>query len=262
MKTVLITGASSGIGEAFAKELGKSKTNLVLVARSEEKLQQLAQSLREQYAIQVEVIVQDLVEPNAASKIFEAVQQKQMIIDGLINNAGFGDYNAFHNSSRQKLLEMIQLNVLALVDLTYQFLPGMQAQASGTIINISSIAGFIPIPYMSVYAATKAFVISFSQSLWAENKDTGVDVLVVCPGPTETQFFDRAGFAKPGNNDSNSPSITTPEQVVQETLEALKRKKITVVTGGIQTKIITNIPRFCPRKLLVSMIEKQFRPKG
>ncbi|HEY9598256.1 MAG TPA: SDR family NAD(P)-dependent oxidoreductase, partial [Cyanophyceae cyanobacterium] len=138
MSTALITGASSGIGAAFAQALAMRQMNLVLVARSKDKLDALAQELQEQYSIQAEVLIQDLTTPDAATHIFETLTHKKIAIDLLINNAGFGDYGSFHESSRTKQLEMIQLNITALVDLTYQFLPQMQERGSGCIINVSS----------------------------------------------------------------------------------------------------------------------------
>ena len=146
MQTALITGASSGIGKVFAQELAARQVDLVLVARSEAKLQQLAAQLREQFGVQVQVLVQDLIEPGAATRVFEAVTESGWVIDLLVNNAGFGDYGEFAERSRSRYLEMIQLNVMSLVDLTHQFLPGMQQRRSGTIINVSSIAGFQPCP--------------------------------------------------------------------------------------------------------------------
>jgi short-subunit dehydrogenase len=262
MSTALITGASSGIGAVFAQALAKRQTNLVLVARSQDKLNQLAQQLQEQYPIQVEVLVQDLTGPDAAKSVFEAVTQKNITIDLLINNAGFGTYGSFSESSLPKQLEMIQLNIMALVDLTYQFLPQMQQRGSGAIINLSSIAGFQPLPYMSVYAATKAFVLSFSEALWAENQEKGVKVIAVCPGPTKTNFFDIAGFEELATGSRENQRSATPESVVRDALKALEGQSSTVVTGGLPNQIIVNLPRFLRRDTLVKLVEQQFRPKN
>jgi short-subunit dehydrogenase len=154
MATALITGASSGIGAAFAKALATRQTNLILVARSKDKLDSLAKQLQEQHQIQVEVLGQDLALPGAATSVFEAVTQKNIAIDLLINNAGFGDYGSFSESSLAKQLEMIQVNISALVELTYRFLPGMQQRGSGAIVNVSSIAGFQPLPYRNALYPT------------------------------------------------------------------------------------------------------------
>ena len=258
MTTALITGASSGIGAAFAEELAKRKTNLVLVARSEDKLSKLAQQLQEQFGINAEVIVQDLTLPSAGQFVLDTIAQKELTIDLLINNAGFGDYGAFVDRPLSKQMEMIQLNITAVVELTGLFLPQMKQRGTGGIINISSIAGFQPLPYMSIYAATKAFVLNFTEALWAENKDSGVNILALCPGPTESQFFKIAEFPQSftGKNGSN---LTPAEDVVKEALKALEKNQSTIVTGGIGNQLLVNVPRFTPRDWLVSAVEKQFK---
>ncbi len=258
MKTALITGASSGIGQVFAQELAQSKTNLVLVARREDKLKEIAKNLAEKFKIQVDIFVQDLTDTNAAQNVFNFVNNKGIKIDLLINNAGFGDYGAFVERERERQLQMIQLNVLALVDLTYQFLPGMRERKSGEIINLASIAAFQPLPYLAVYAATKSFVLSFSEALWAENNIYGVKILAVCPGPTETEFFQEAKFPK-GFESANPNSYTSPEEVVKESLKALAENKANIVTGGWKNQIIVNMSRFLPRETLVNTIEKQLK---
>ena len=257
MPTTLITGASSGIGKAFAQELAANKNDLIIVARSEEKLNQLASKLQEQHKIQVEVIVKDLTEPSATQEVFERIQSKGIAVDTLINNAGFGDYGEFADTDGERQIKMVQLNIIALMDLTHKFLPQMRQRLSGNIINISSIAGFQPIPYISVYAATKAFVLSFSEALWAENRQYGVRVLVVCPGPTETNFFNEANF--PNSLAAKNNKVSTPEEVVRDALKALKEDKSTVVSGSSLSKVIVNMPRFLPRETLVNILEKQFK---
>ena len=257
MKTALITGASSGIGETFARELASRKTNLVLVARSQDKLEQLAMELATEHQVKADVIVKDLTEPAAGQAVFDRVKAQDLSIDLLINNAGFGDYGTFSDRPLSKQMAMVQLNIMVLVELTGIFLPLMQQQGNGGIINISSIAGFQPLPYMSVYAATKAFVLNFTEALWAENKNSGVNILAVCPGPTESEFFERADFpdtfagATPG-------SMTKREAVVKEALKAMDKQQSTVVTGGLSNQLLVNVPRFVPRDWLVSAVEKQF----
>ncbi|KJH72495.1 SDR family NAD(P)-dependent oxidoreductase [Aliterella atlantica] len=252
MKTALITGASAGIGENFAQELAKQQMNLVLVARSEQKLQSLAQELRSRYNIQVDTIIQDLTAPNAAKTVFDTVNQKGITIDLLINNAGFGGYGDFVEQDGEKQVKIVQLNVLALVDLTHHFLPGMRDRRSGAIINLASTAGFQPMPYFSVYAASKAFVLSFSEALWAENQRYNVKVLAVCPGPTDTSFFQDAKFPEflakvaQANN-------TSKEVVVRESLQALDNNQSTVVPGDIRNHLVANIHRFLPREALTNL---------
>ncbi|OKH25592.1 oxidoreductase [Hydrococcus rivularis NIES-593] len=258
MKTALITGASSGIGAAFARELAARKTDVVLVARSEEKLAQLAKQLQEQFQVRSEVIVQDLTAPGATQSVADAISEKGLTIDLLINNAGFGDYGAFVDTDLQRQVEMIQLNITTLVELTYRFLPGMKQRGSGGVINVSSIAGFQPLPYLSVYAATKAFVLNFSEALWAENQGTGVRILALCPGATESEFFKVAKFPSSFAG-KNGNRYTPAEEVVRDALKALEQNQSHIVTGGVGNKLMVNLSRFFPRDWLVSAVEKQFR---
>ena len=257
MKTALITGASTGIGVVFARQLAQRQMELILVARSRDKLEQLAAELEEQYGVKVTVIVQDLTVAGAGKLVYDTVNQKGINVDLLVNNAGFGDYGAFSERDLARQLEMIQLNNLVLVELSHYFLRPMLAGAGGAIINVASIAGFQPLPYLSVYAATKAFVLSFSESLWAENKDKGVEILALCPGPTESNFFEVARFPRAfmGKNGR----LDSAEVVVQEALTALANKRLNVVAGKFANKIIVNLPRFLPRSWIVSLIEKQFK---
>ncbi|MEA5505507.1 SDR family oxidoreductase [Halotia wernerae UHCC 0503] len=257
MPTALITGASSGIGKAFAQELAVRQTNLVLVSRSEEKLHQLAKQLQDKYKIQVDVIVKDLTESNASDVIFDATKNKNLTIDLLINNAGFGDYGDFAESNRERQIQIVQLNVLALVDLTHKFLPLMRQRRFGSIINLSSITAFQPMPYLSVYAASKAFILSFSQALWAENRSYGVRVLVACPGPIETNFFAEANFPPALAGSTNQ--MFTSEEVVRASLKALENGQPTLVIGDTNTQIRALLAQLVPRKILLTMLAKQFK---
>ena len=259
IKTALVTGASSGIGAEFARQLAAKKIDLVLVARSEDKLQELAAQLRSQQGIQTHIMAQDLTAPQAGSTIFEKIQDRGLNIDLLVNNAGFGDYGHFSDRPLAKQLSMIQLNVNVLVELTGLFLPAIKRRGAGGIINISSIAGFQPVPKMSVYAATKAFVLNFTEALWAENKDTGVKILAVCPGPTESEFFKAAEFPISLMQQNNkSVKLASNTEVVAEALKALENKQSNVVTGGFINQFIVNLPRFFPRGILVRQLAKIF----
>lgn len=257
MSTALITGASSGIGKAFAQELAARKTNLVLVARSEDKLNQLAKELKEKYKVQVDVIPKDLTEHNAAAGVFDATKTKGLTIDLLINNAGFGYYGDFAESDGERQVKIVQLNILALVDLTHKFLPIMRQRRSGSIINVSSITGFQPIPYLSVYAASKAFIVSFSEALWAENRQYGVRVLVTCPGPIETNFFAEANF--PPALAGSTEKVYSSEEVVRESLKALEEWQPTVIIGDVATQIRSTLARLVPRKVLLNILAKRFK---
>lgn len=258
MKTALITGASSGIGAEFARQLAAKKLDLVLLARSQDKLDHLAAELRQQHNIQADVIVQDLAEPGASFSVARQVEELGMVIDLLVNNAGFGTYGPFAESVLERQTSMIQLNTSALVELTHVFLPTMLERRQGGIINVSSIAAFQPMPYWSVYAASKAFVLSFSEALWAEIKETGVKVLALCPGPTESQFFEVADL--PSNSEmSGLNQLESAENVVKSALAALESGQPNTVTGGLMTQVIANLPRLLPRDVLVGIVEKQFR---
>ncbi|MBD2776546.1 SDR family NAD(P)-dependent oxidoreductase [Iningainema tapete] len=259
MSTALITGASSGIGKAFALELAARNTNLVLVSRAEEKLHQLAKQLQEKYKIQVDVIAKDLTEAGAAGEVFDATQEKGLTIDLLINNAGFAEYGDFAKADGERQIKIVQLNILALVDLTHKFLQEMRQRGEGSIINVSSLTAFQPMPYISVYGASKAFIVNFSQALWAENRHYGIRVLVTCPGPVETNFFTEAHF--PPALAAKTNKISTCEQVVRETLKALARGDSIVVIGGITTHLITKLSPFVPRQTLLYFLEKQFKVK-
>ena len=186
-KTALITGASSGIGLELAKIFAGDKHDLVLVARSGDKLNELATELRKEN-ISVEVIVADLSLPNAAEDLFNAVQQKNIIIQFLVNNAGFGDFGFFTEANWKKTERMINVNITALTHLTHLFLPSMIKNGYGRILNLASTAAFQPGPLMSVYYATKAYVLHFSEAIGNELKDTGVKVTALCPGATESGF--------------------------------------------------------------------------
>jgi short-subunit dehydrogenase len=258
MQTALITGASLGIGAAFAQELAARQTNLILVARSEDKLQQQAENLQTKFGIQVKVIVQDLTQLDASSQIFELV--KGEAIDLLVNNAGIGDYGPFAERSLERQSAIVKLNILALVEMTHLFLPGMQQRGSGGIINLSSISAFQSIPYLAAYAASKAFVLHFSEALWAENKAKGVQVMALCPGPIHTGFFAQAEME--GNTRLMArQSYEDPEDVVKKALKALAEGRSNLVTGGLRNHAIVNANRLAPRELLVRALEKEFRPR-
>jgi uncharacterized protein len=246
-KTALITGASSGIGAAFARALAKQGTNLILVARSEDKLRDLATTLTNQYPIRADVLSADLSRPEARQELFAATQQLAHPIDILINNAGFATYGSFDNLDPEREQQEILLNVAAVVDLTHRFLPAMLVRHSGSIINVASTAAFQPTPYMAVYGASKAFVLSFSEALWAEYRSKGIRVLALCPGPTSTDFFNVVG-----TEDAALGSKETPEKVVQVALQALKRGRPSVISGRRNT-LMANSVRFVPRAMVARM---------
>ena len=215
MNTTLITGASSGIGAAFASKLAARGRNVLLVARSEDKLIALCNELGRLTSIRAQYVALDLQQPEAAAQLFEETKKRELEIEMLINNAGFGSMGDFAKLDLDRELEIIQLNIRALVDLTYRFLQPMRDRKRGTIINVASTAGFQAVPYMATYAASKAFVLSFSEALWYENRLHGVHVMALCPGVTETNFFDASGIDRPPMR-----TIETPEEVVETALRA------------------------------------------
>jgi uncharacterized protein len=250
----LVTGASSGIGEAFARELARRGADLVLVARSRDKLTALGAELNRSCGVAADVAVADLARPSAAVDLAAELSGRDLQIDILVNNAGFGLFAPLDQADGAALSDMVQLNVAALVDLTRLYLPGMLDNDRGAIINVGSTAGFQPVPYMAVYGATKAFVLSFTEALWAETRGTGVRVTALCPGSTDTGFFDVAG------EDAQVGRRVSPERVVHAALRALDRRRSTVVTGGAGNWLLTNSPRLAPRQVVARMAERTMRP--
>lgn len=251
MTTALITGASAGIGAAFARTLAARQIDLVLVARSQDKLQALADSLKHQYSIQVDIIAQDLTDADATERIYQGVQQLGRSVDLLVNNAGIGDYGDFAESDRDYQIKIVQLNVATTVDLTHRFLPGMRQRRTGGVINLSSVAAFQSMPYFSIYAATKAFILSFSEALWAENRSYGVHVLAVCPGPAGASFFKQAGFP-PFLVDVAAKIETSAETVARDALKAFDKRESIVIPGHPLNPILATLPRFLPREAVAN----------
>lgn len=227
MKVTLITGASSGIGEAFARRLAAEKHDLVLVARTEKKLHELCDELMLKHRITAHYVVLDLAEPNADLKLFEETERHGFEVEWLINNAGFGSVGDFSKLDIDRELQMIELNVSALVAITHAYLPKMRERKSGKIINVSSAAGFQPLPFMATYAATKAFVTSFSEAIAEENRPFGIQVLALCPGSTKTNFFAASNIDRP----MQIKGQQTAEEVVETALDAVKSGRAKVVSG-------------------------------
>ncbi|WP_193197424.1 SDR family NAD(P)-dependent oxidoreductase [Nostoc sp. MG11] len=250
-KTALITGASGGIGYEFAKLFARDGYNLVLVARSEDKLTQIAQELTNKSGVKVEIIVKDLSEPTAPEEIFTKVQQAAIKVDVLVNNAGFGTYGFFHETDITTELEMLQVNVVSLSHLTKLFLKDMVKQGYGKILNVSSGAAFQPGPLMAVYYATKAYVLSFSEAIANELEGTGVTVTVICPGATASGFQQRAAMEE--SKLVASQKIMDAETVAKIGYRGLMSNK-TVVIPGLKNKLFAEAVRFIPRKMVVKMV--------
>jgi len=255
MNTTLITGASSGIGAAFARKLAARGRNVLLVARSEDKLIALCNELGRLTSIRAQYLALDLRKPEARSQLFEETQKRELEIDTLINNAGFGSMGDFAKLDPERELEMIELNITAVVELTRRFLGPMRERQRGTIINVASTAGFQPVPYMATYAATKAFVLSFSEALWDENRQHGIHVMALCPGVTETNFFEAAGIDRPPMR-----AVQTAEEVVETALRALPRKKSLVISGWANWFVV-EAERFLPRSAVTKVAGKALRSR-
>ncbi|MGY3743404.1 SDR family NAD(P)-dependent oxidoreductase [Leuconostoc inhae] len=256
-KVALVTGASSGIGEAFAKNLASKGSSVVLVARSKDKLEALATNLTNTYGVSTYVIATDLSKPNAAKEIAEHVNKLGLEINILVNNAGFGTHGRFEEVPMDRYREMINLNITSLVDMTAQFLPQMQKQKDGIIVNLASFLAFYPFPYMGAYSATKAFVLSFSEALWAENRHLGIRVLALCPGATKTGFFDVSG----GRSDVPGGVNGSPQAVAKTAFRGLEKNRSYIV-DGVGNYWIANASRFVTRKLMAIISERLNRPKS
>ncbi len=241
----LVTGASKGLGEVFADALAARGMNLVLVARSLEALQGLAERLTAKYHVQCVPLNADLADLNAASQIGVELERRGIQIDLLINNAGLGLTGNFLTHDITKEQAAIQVNVQALVALTHQFGSGMAIRGNGGIINISSNSAFQPLPHMATYAAAKAFILYFSEALQCELKDKGVRVMAACPGPTATSFFAGTSTAL------SAKDLDSSEVVVREILMAFDRGKAVAYPRRLSVRTATWLPRLLPRSLIV-----------
>lgn len=255
--TALITGASGGIGEQFARQLAVRGVNLVLVARREQRLQALAAELEESHpGLSTTVIAADLSSSEAPRDILRRLEDRPLTVDLLINNAGVGSLDRFVDEDLDAVLREIQLNCVSLVSLTGRLLPGMVARGHGGVINVASTAAFQPIPTMAVYGASKAFVLSFSEALWAETKRSGVRVLALCPGPTDTEFFATAAAEK----QFLTRGRQTPAEVAAAGLRAYESGRLPSVIPGTANRMLASGYRFFPRSVMVRMAERNVRP--
>jgi short-subunit dehydrogenase len=230
--TALVTGASSGIGEAIARELAGRGYALTLVARREDRLKALAAELAEQHGIEAETARADLGDAAQRDRLATALEKSGRRVDFLVNNAGFGAHGDFTRVDRERLTEMVRVNVEAVVDLTGRFLPAMAERGEGTIINIASTASFQPLPGSATYAATKAFVLSFSEAIRTEVRDKGVTVTAVCPGPVRTEFTEVSGM---GSVEDRTPGQIwmSAEEVARAAIDGASRGKRVVVPGAL-----------------------------
>lgn len=254
-KTALVTGASSGIGVEFARQLASTGHDLVLVARRVERLEALASELAASGA-RVEVLPADLTRPEAPAEIEAELAARGLVVDVLVNNAGLGGHGAFATAPWPKDATMIDLNVRALTELTKRFLPGMLERGAGGVLNVASTASFQSMPYFAVYAATKAYVLSFSEALAEEVGPLGVSVTCLCPGPTQTEFVERAEFQS--DIIHKAPYMSAAE-VASEGLAGLRAGKRVVVPGPLNA-LQAAAPRFFPRGIYTRIVGAIFKP--
>ena len=256
-RTALITGASNGLGIEFAKMHAAKGDNLVLVARSKDKMNLLKAEIEKRHNISVLVIGRDLSDAGAPKTIYNELKAQKIQVDYLINNAGFGDFGPFEKSNWEKQLQMINLNITAVAYFTRLFLPDMIKNNYGKILNVASTASFQPGPTMSVYFATKAFVLSFSEAIANEVKGTGVTVTALCPGATATGFKTAASL---DNSNLFKGTIATSKSVAEYGYKSMMKGK-TVVIHGLMNKIMAFSVRFAPRKAVTAITKMKLKAK-
>lgn len=246
--TALVTGASSGLGEEFARQLAARGADLILVARRLDRLEALASDLHARYTVTVTPIARDLSAPDAASELAADLASRGMSVDTLVNNAGFATRNRFVDEDPARIAQEVDLNVGVLVDLTRALLPQLLERGRGALINIASTAAYQPVPMMAVYGATKAFVLSFTEALWYEAKGSGLTVLALSPGATKTEFFDVAG------EDARVGNFQTAEEVVRLALTTLDRRDPPPsVMSGTANRLTAFSSKFLSRRALANL---------
>jgi short-subunit dehydrogenase len=248
-QTVIVTGASSGLGEEFARQLAERGANLVLVARRAGRLERLAAELTEAHGVTVTTVARDLGRPDAGRTLRAELESRGIHATGLVNNAGFGTHHPFPDEDPERLQDMIALNIAALVDLSRAYFAPLTKAGNGILINTASMLGYQPMPYMSTYGATKAFVLSFTEALWEEARGTGLSVLAISPGAMDSEFFDAAGSQ---SADLGTKRIS-PEAVVRIALKTLDRRSAppSVITNGRSLALAS---KFLPRRAVVRTI--------
>lgn len=249
----LITGATSGLGYEFSKIFGANGHNLILIGRRIEKLQDMKQELEKINDIEVEIISVDLSNKESVDYIYGFVNKKNIFVDNLINNAGFGSYGAFHNVDEVKDLEMIDVNIYALTKLIKKFLPKMIEKNKGGILNVASTAAFAPGVNMSVYYATKAYVLSLTEALYEECLDYDIKVMALCPGAVKTEF---QAIAQVEKSEISKNNLMDAKDVVKKAYEEFTLKKSVLLIPGFKNKLLVQAVRFMPRFLIRKIIKK------
>lgn len=252
-ETALVTGASSGIGRELARLAAKDRLDLVLVGRRRERLEELARELSARHEVNVEIVIADLAEPGSAERVFRAARARNGWVDVLVNDAGLGVHGLFAETPLERELETIRVNVLALTELTKHCVPGMVERGRGRIVNVSSTAAFQPGPLMAVYYATKAYVLSFTEALAEELTGTGVTATALCPGPTRTEFQEKAGFGDVPL--LRGPLVWDAASVARAGWNGAKRGK-RVVIPGFANRVLALGARLSPRRLTTKIARR------
>lgn len=253
-KTVLVTGASSGIGEAFAYELAKQGANLIITARSEDKLQTIANKIRNEYNVKVTVFIGDLLHKDTPQKLYNQIKQAGLSVDLLVNNAGFGKWVNFLDESIEDYDKMIEININALVKLCHLVLPDMLQKGDCGIINVASTGALQPCPYVATYCASKSFVLNFSEALHGEYSKRGVTITALCPGNTTS------GFQLIAKANTKGMDADTPETVAKQGISALlKNKSFKIV--GTANYLQSFLPRLLPRKMMINIVSRMMNAK-
>ncbi|MDQ4504635.1 SDR family oxidoreductase [Sinomonas sp. ASV322] len=247
--TALITGASSGLGAEYATQLAARGADVVLVARREDRLKELAARIRRDHGVTATVIAVDLLRQDAATALRQELDSRGIRIQVLINNAGFGLHSDFIDADEARTAEMLQLNIATLVSLTRAFLPDLVRAGSGAVVNIASTGAFQPCPTMAVYGATKAFVLNFTEAVAYETRESGVRVLAVCPGATSTEFREVSGL----HADREERGSQTPAQVVRATLRALDRGQRGSIVSGARNTVLAKLAGVLPRPVVTAV---------
>jgi len=252
--TALVTGASSGIGAAIARELARRGHALVLVARRQERLRSLADELAAEHGVEAVAVAADVGDPAGREALADAVHAGGRSVEILVNNAGFGSRGRFARNDRARMTEMVRVNVEAVVDLSGRYLPGMAERGRGAIINIASVAAFQPLPGSATYAATKSFVLSFSEALHTEQRGSGVTVTAVCPGPVRTEFTEVAGM---DGVEEDTPDLIwmSAEEIGRHAVEAAEQGKRSIVPGALN-RAQSLFGQHTPRSLALPLIER------